>query len=92
MVWVWSDELALRLAGTDRTVRERLIRWIDAPVAFRVEDSFDDVSIAQLLGIDPPKARDAAGSAPTMAKSEQCPCGDWPGAGAAQAEIAPKAG
>ena len=89
MVWVWSDELALRLAGSDGSVKKRLSRWIDAPVAFRIDDSADDAAIAQLLGIESPKARDAADVASTVENSEQCPCGDWSGAGAAHVKIAP---
>lgn len=85
MTWIWTDQLAQRLASIDPDFTERLRRLIEHPIAVRVPEDADDASVVQLLGLAT-KASRASDTPPTMTEGEHCPCGDWTQAGAASRE------
>ena len=51
MDWVWTDDLAARVAPTDHALEERFRRWVETPVALRLADGAEDRIIAELLGM-----------------------------------------
>ena len=47
MAWLWTDTLAALLAEHDHVPAERLAAWVERPIAYRLEEGQDPLSLAR---------------------------------------------
>ena len=54
MVFVWSDELALLLRDEGIASPRQLSRWITSPIAYRLADGEDPITLGRRLLAEEP--------------------------------------
>jgi hypothetical protein len=47
MAWLWTDTLAALLAEHDHVPVERLASWVERPIAYRLDDGQDPLTLAR---------------------------------------------
>lgn len=58
LTWVWSDDLLKRFVAAGTAVPEGATRWIDTPIALRIDPDQEETAIARLLDLEEESSTD----------------------------------